>query len=119
MRCWQERRGESSKSKGMRRRLPLAAAGLAVLASYAVPATAGGAPHHSSSHVYDVTITRTEYGIPHIVGKDFGSVGYGYGYAFAQDNLCAMAETYVTVNGERSRWFGPDGARGNRGGSGI
>ena len=34
---------------------------------------------------------------------------YGYGYALAQDNLCEIAETYVTVNGERSRFFGPDG----------
>ena len=41
--------------------------------------------------------------------------GYGYGYAFAQDNLCDMAETYVTVNGERSRYFGPDGSYQSRG----
>jgi acyl-homoserine-lactone acylase len=57
---------------------------------------------------YDVTITRTEYGIPHILAKNFGSLGYGYGYAFAQDNLCTMAADYVTVDGQRSRWFGPD-----------
>jgi acyl-homoserine-lactone acylase len=25
-------------------------------------------------------------------------MGYGYGYAFAQDNLCTMAEDYVTVD---------------------
>jgi acyl-homoserine-lactone acylase len=56
---------------------------------------------------YDVTITRTEYGIPHIVASDFGSLGYGYGYAFAQDNICTMAADYVTVEGKRSRWFGP------------
>src|SRR3954466_6809387 len=85
----------------MHRRLPLVAAAL-MLATLAVPAAA--ASHH---HRYDVTITRTEYGIPHIVGKDFGSVGYGYGYAFAQDNLCVMAADYVTVEGQRSRWFGP------------
>ena len=31
-------------------------------------------------------------------------------------NLCEMADTYVTVRAERSRFFGPDGsirARGN------
>ncbi len=46
-----------------------------------------------------MTITRTEGGIPHIVGANFGDVGYGYGYAFAQDNLCTMANDYVTVEG--------------------
>ncbi|MBV9098862.1 MAG: penicillin acylase family protein, partial [Frankiaceae bacterium] len=56
---------------------------------------------------YHVTITRTEYGIPHIVAKDFGSLGYGYGYSFAQDNLCTMAADYITVEGKRSQWFGP------------
>ncbi|MEA2392065.1 MAG: acyl-homoserine-lactone acylase, partial [Solirubrobacteraceae bacterium] len=33
---------------------------------------------------------------------------YGYGYAFAQYNLCTIAEQYVTVRAERSRYFGPD-----------
>jgi acyl-homoserine-lactone acylase len=90
----------------MRRYLPLTVA-LACAAALAVPSVAspgsggGGAAYH-------VTITRTEYGIPHIVAKDFGSLGYGYGYAFAQDNLCTMAADYVTVEGARSRWFGPD-----------
>jgi acyl-homoserine-lactone acylase len=57
---------------------------------------------------YDVEIRRTEYGIPHIVADDFGSLGYGYAYAFAEDNLCTAADFYVTVNGDRSRFFGPD-----------
>ena len=81
-----------------------------MLAALVVPAAA--APRH---HRYDVTITRTEYGIPHIVGKNFGDVGYGYGYAFAQDNLCVMAADYVTVEGQRSRWFGPTGTYQMRG----
>jgi acyl-homoserine lactone acylase PvdQ len=54
------------------------------------------------------TIRRTTHGIPHILSSNFAGLGYGYGYAFAQDNLCVLAETYVTVNGERSRYFGPD-----------
>ncbi len=92
-----------------RRWLPLVLTA-ALLAALAVPALA--APAQAS---YDVTITRTEYGIPHIVGRDFASVGYGYGYAFTQDNLCVMAADYVTVNGERSRWFGPHGSYQQRG----
>jgi acyl-homoserine-lactone acylase len=56
---------------------------------------------------YSVDIRRTEYGIPHIVARDYGSLGYGYGYAFAQDNLCLMADRVVTLRGERSSYFGP------------
>ncbi len=54
------------------------------------------------------TIRRTSHGIPHIIASDFPGLGFGYGYSIAQDNLCVLADTYVTVNGERSRYFGPD-----------
>jgi acyl-homoserine-lactone acylase len=55
---------------------------------------------------YSAEIRRTEYGIPHVLANDHGSLGYGYGYAFAQDNLCVMADRVVTLRGERSRFFG-------------
>jgi acyl-homoserine-lactone acylase len=61
---------------------------------------------------YDVTVTRTALGIPHIRAHkegDFGSLGYGYGYAQAEDNLCVLMDDIVTINGERSRHFGADG----------
>lgn len=54
------------------------------------------------------TIHRTSYGIPHIVADDFESLGFGHGYAQAEDNVCVLADTLVTGRGERSRWFGPD-----------
>jgi acyl-homoserine-lactone acylase len=57
---------------------------------------------------YDAEIRRTKFGVPHIRADDFGSLGFGYAYAFAEDNLCTLADTYVTVAGERSRYFGPD-----------
>jgi acyl-homoserine-lactone acylase len=58
---------------------------------------------------YSAEIRRTEYGIPHILASDYGSLGYGYGYAFAQDNLCVLADRVLTLRGERSRYFGPAG----------
>ena len=58
---------------------------------------------------YDVTITRTALGIPHLKSNDFGSNGYGYGYVFAEDNLCVLQEDLVTIRGERSKYFGRDG----------
>ncbi|MEQ1439767.1 penicillin acylase family protein [Fontimonas sp. SYSU GA230001] len=59
---------------------------------------------------YDVTVTRTTLGIPHIEAADYGSAGYGYGYAFAEDNLCVLQEDLITIRGERARWFGRDGS---------
>lgn len=55
-------------------------------------------------------IRRTGFGVPHIVAANERGLGYGIGYAYAQDNLCLLANEVVTVNGERSRYFGPDKA---------
>ena len=57
---------------------------------------------------YRATVTRDSAGIPHVTARDFGSLGYGEGYAFAQDNLCTLANAIVTVRAQRSRFFGPD-----------
>jgi acyl-homoserine-lactone acylase len=64
------------------------------------------------------TIRRTSHGIPHILADDYAGLGFGYGYALAQDNLCVLADIYTTVNGERSRYFGPDGSW-SQGGNGT
>mgnify|MGYP001952415445 CR=1 FL=1 len=53
-------------------------------------------------------IRRSAHGIPHIQAADFAGLGYGYGYAVAQDNICRLADFYVTVNGERSKYFGAE-----------
>ena len=54
-------------------------------------------------------IRRTSFGVPHILAKDERGLGYGIGYAYAQDNLCLLAGEVLTVNGERSRYFGGEG----------
>jgi acyl-homoserine-lactone acylase len=59
---------------------------------------------------YNVTVTRTSLGIPHIRAGNFASLGYGYGYAFAEDNLCVLQEDLVTIRGERSKYMGPNGS---------
>ncbi|MCH8545062.1 MAG: penicillin acylase family protein [Alcanivorax sp.] len=58
---------------------------------------------------YDVTIRRTGEGIPHITAADFASMGYGYGYAQAEDNLCLLAEDTLTIRGLRARYLGGEG----------
>jgi acyl-homoserine-lactone acylase len=93
------------------------AAGLA-LAILAIPVFAEKPTARSKAVTYRARIRRTAHGIPHITASNFGGLGYGYGYAFAQDNLCTMAEDYVTVEGERSRYFGPDGSY-YQGGNGV
>lgn len=52
-------------------------------------------------------IRRTAYGVPHIKARDIAGLGYGAGYASAQDNFCDFAERMMTVDGERSRHLGP------------
>ena len=68
-----------------------------------------------TAHAYDASIKYTQYGIPHITGDSFGDVAYGYGYAFAKDNVCTMADQYVTVRAQRSKTFGSDGTYIQRG----
>ena len=55
-------------------------------------------------------IQRTGFGVPHIRANDERGLGYGIGYAYAQDNMCLLANEVVTVSGERSRFFGPEQA---------
>ncbi|MFE6158166.1 penicillin acylase family protein [Streptomyces sp. NPDC056486] len=55
------------------------------------------------------TVRYTQYGIPHILAKDYENLGFGTGWAQAADQVCTLAEGYATVRGERSRYFGPDG----------
>jgi acyl-homoserine-lactone acylase len=67
-------------------------------------------PAVAASGAYSVRVYRASHGIPHIVARDWGSLGYGYGYAIAQDNICLLADTYVTVDAQRSKFFGADGS---------
>jgi acyl-homoserine-lactone acylase len=87
-----------------------------LLAAVAVAAFAGVAAAAPAAEPMSATIARGQHGIPHISARDFAGLAYGYGYAHARDNLCVLADTYVTVRGERSRFFGPSGSyvfRGN------
>src|SRR6516225_7554864 len=96
-------------------------AATALVAIAAPPALAGRlAPGQSRSSVaaagrLSVQIRYTTGGIPHILAHDWASLGFGYGYAFAKDNLCTMANDYVTVEAQRSRSFGPTGVDIQRG----
>lgn len=59
---------------------------------------------------YDVVVKRDSFGVPHLTAADYGSIGYGYGYVQAQDNLCVIAEDMITTEGRRARYFGRNGS---------
>lgn len=61
----------------------------------------------SAASTQQVTIVRDAAGIPHITAQNFRALGYGEAWAFSQDNFCLLAQAFVTVNGERSKYFGP------------
>src|SRR3546814_14600179 len=79
-------------------------AGLArgVLLVAAASSAAAAAPH------YQAEIRRTAYGSPHIRAQDEASLGFGMGYAYAQDNLCMLADEMVTVNRSEERRVGKE-----------
>ncbi|MGW7053997.1 penicillin acylase family protein [Streptomyces sp. NPDC054887] len=95
------------------RRLALTSTALMTAAVALPPATAGASDsgsgdRHPSSGGLSAVIRYTEYGVPHIVAKDYANLGFGTGWAQAADQVCTLADGFVTVRGERSRHFGPD-----------
>jgi acyl-homoserine-lactone acylase len=108
----------------MRRGMGFALAAAIVASSIVIATSLSGhdraeaAPSTLTSGSLHATIRRTSHGIPHILADDYAGLGFGYGYALAQDNICVLADIYVTVDGERSRFsgssplgsFGPNGS---------
>ena len=84
----------------MRRRNTLATG--ALLAALAISTQAA-----TAERPYRAELTRTAYGAPHVKAADYGSLGYGAGYAAAQDNFCDFAERTLTVSAQRARYLGP------------
>ena len=80
------------------------AAILVAFVAAAVPAAT-----QAQSTTYSAEVRRTSFGIAHVKAADYAGLGYGVGYAFAQDNFCMMADEIVSVNAERSRYFGASG----------
>jgi acyl-homoserine-lactone acylase len=60
-----------------------------------------------SSGKMTAEIRRTAFGVPHVKADDYAGMGFGLGYAMAEDNICEIMERYVTVLGERAKFFGP------------
>jgi acyl-homoserine lactone acylase PvdQ len=60
----------------------------------------------TSTGGYKARIRRTSFGIPHIEATNLASLGFGEGYAQAEDHLCAIAEQVIEARGQRAKYFG-------------
>ena len=58
---------------------------------------------------YSAEVVWTEYGIPHVTADDWGSLGYGAGYAFAEQNFCSYMRDVVRANGQSAEYLGDGG----------
>ncbi|MFD9010155.1 penicillin acylase family protein [Streptomyces sp. NPDC059552] len=93
------------------RRVALAGAAL-LAATAAMPQAAAATDDRAAAGggKMSAVIRYTENGIPHILARDYAQLGFGTGWAQAADQVCVLADGFVTVAGERSRWFGADAA---------
>ncbi len=64
----------------------------------------------SASSTYSADIQRTQFGIPHITASDYKGLGYGVGYAFAEDNICSLAREIVVSKGQSMLYLGQEGS---------
>lgn len=56
--------------------------------------------------MYRAEIVRTSHGVAHVTADDFGSLGYGEGYAAAEDHICNIAYGLLEARGELASELG-------------
>lgn len=54
------------------------------------------------------SLTRSSEGMAIINAPSMAGASAGLGYAYAQDNFCLLQDYLLTVNGDRSKFLGPD-----------
>jgi acyl-homoserine-lactone acylase len=79
--------------------------GVVLAAVLVVPSTAAAV----TGGRYRAEIRRTAGGMPHVKARDYGSLGFGFAYAYAEDQACRFADIMATVDAQRSRYFGQEG----------
>src|SRR5215475_11658694 len=60
---------------------------------------------------YHATITRDQYGVPTIHGKDEQETAYGLAMAHAEDNFRTIQLVILASRGRLGAYLGPDGAK--------
>ena len=74
-----------------------------LIVALAVIAVAAGCSQSPAGDTYRAEIRRTSYNVAHIKADDMGSLGFGEGYALAQDHLCSVADQVVRRRGGRAQ----------------
>jgi len=98
--------------------LALATLLLLTPATAAVTTADAAAPAQERTPAYDVTITITEHGTPHIKADTFADMAYGAGWVTTAEATCTLMDTLLTARGQRSLYEGPDATyQDNVGGS--
>ncbi|MFD4247409.1 penicillin acylase family protein [Streptomyces sp. NPDC058525] len=98
------------RTRPILRRVALTGAALLATTAAIPQAAAAAGDTGPSGGGLSAVIRYTENGIPHILARDYAHLGFGTGWAQAADQVCVLADGFVTVAGERSRWFGPEAA---------
>ena len=70
-------------------------------------------PAFDSDGALAANIRWTTYGVPHITADNVESMAFGVGYAFANDNICVLADQIIKFNSERAKYYGPDEVPGS------
>ena len=81
--------------------------GFVTLISLLSIAACGESDSDLAAPKYTATVTKTDYGIPHVTADSWGSLGFGEAYTAAEDQLCNMALALVQSRGESAAAFGP------------
>jgi len=82
---------------------------IVTLASALLLSTCASAPESDTAPAsFKTQIRWTSYGIPHVRADDWAGLGYGFAYATATDGVCVIAHDVMTVNGDLSRFLGPE-----------
>ena len=85
-----------ARFSGGLRPLFLVPVAMALAACAGTSSDTSGGNAASPRATYRAEIRRTAMGVPHIKADDWAGAGYGYGYAQAQDNLCTLADAFLS-----------------------
>ncbi len=75
--------------------------------------TTADATRSEGDGTYDADLRFTTHGVVHVRAADWGSLGFGQGWACARDHLPTIADQVVKVRSERARFHGPGATGGN------
>jgi len=94
-------RRRAAVAVGIAGALVVAACGGSTPAAQPAPTTTTAEPAG-----YEAEIRWTAHGVAHVVADDPANLGFGQGWAVAEDRACVLADQIVKVRGQRARYHG-------------